>query len=111
MSQASLQPDLTFNVRVKKRKKILWSLGIVLLLVTALVFFISYKVVDTLLHHPRDTNVSYGLNIDKTPYEEVEFKSEKMIIRLEVPSFLQVVFLVNQVVKRLLSSMDIRAIV
>lgn len=48
-----------------------------LLLVMALIFFISYKVVDTLLHHPRDTNVSYGLNIDKTPYEEVEFKSLK----------------------------------
>lgn len=48
-----------------------------LLLVMALVFFISYKVVDTLLHHPRDTNVSYELNMDKTPYEEVEFKSLK----------------------------------
>ncbi|MET3208970.1 UNVERIFIED_CONTAM: fermentation-respiration switch protein FrsA (DUF1100 family) [Paenibacillus sp. PvR008] len=77
MSQTSSQPDLTFNVRVKKRKKILWSLGIVLLLVIALVFFISYKVIDTLLHHPRDTNVSYELNIDKTPYEDVEFKSLK----------------------------------
>jgi fermentation-respiration switch protein FrsA (DUF1100 family) len=77
MSQTSLQPDLTFNVRVKKRKKILLILGIVLLLVVGLVFFISYKVMDTLMHHPRDTNVSYGLNIDKTPYEEVEFKSLK----------------------------------
>lgn len=67
MSQTSLQPDLTFNVRVKRRKKILWSLGIVLLLVIALVFYISYKVVDTLLHHPKDTNVSYELNITKTP--------------------------------------------
>ncbi|KQO18472.1 alpha/beta hydrolase [Paenibacillus sp. Leaf72] len=77
MSQLSLQPDHTINVRVKKRKKILWSLGIALLLVAALVFFISYKVVDTLLHHPRDTNVSYELNIEKTPFEEVEFPSLK----------------------------------
>lgn len=77
MSQTSLQSDRTLNKRVKKRKIMFWSLGIVLLLVVALVFFISYKVVDTLLHHPRDTNVSYELNIDKTPYEEVEFKSLK----------------------------------
>lgn len=77
MSQTSLQPNLTLNVRSKKRRKILLSLGIVFLLVMALVFFISYKVMDTLLHHPRDTNVSYELNIDKTPYEEVEFKSLK----------------------------------
>ncbi|ANY66066.1 hypothetical protein BBD42_06035 [Paenibacillus sp. BIHB 4019] len=77
MSQLSLQSEQTINVRVKKRKKILWSLGIALLLAAALVFFISYKVVDTLLHHPRDTNVSYELNIDKTPFEEVEFPSLK----------------------------------
>ncbi|NOU76781.1 alpha/beta fold hydrolase [Paenibacillus sp. LMG 31458] len=77
MSETSLQPNLILNVRSKKRRKILLSLGIVLLLVMALVFFISYKVIDTLLHHPRDTNVSYELNIDKTPYEEVEFKSLK----------------------------------
>ncbi|MBB3067088.1 fermentation-respiration switch protein FrsA (DUF1100 family) [Paenibacillus baekrokdamisoli] len=77
MSETSLQPNLTSNVRSKKRRKIILILGIVLLLVIGLVFFISYKVMDTLLHHPRDTNVSYDLNIDKTPYQEVEFKSLK----------------------------------
>ncbi|WP_314587682.1 alpha/beta hydrolase [Paenibacillus terrigena] len=77
MSETSLQPNLTLNVRSKKRRKIILILGIVLLLVVGLVFFISYKVMDTLMHHPRDTNVSYDLNIDKTPYEEVEFKSLK----------------------------------
>ncbi|OAB32457.1 hypothetical protein PMSD_15815 [Paenibacillus macquariensis subsp. defensor] len=77
MSETSLQPNLTLNVRSKKRRKIILILGIVLLLVVGLVFFISYKVMDTLLHHPRDTNVSYDLNIDKTPYQEVEFKSLK----------------------------------
>ncbi|PQP83291.1 alpha/beta hydrolase [Paenibacillus sp. PCH8] len=77
MSQPSLQPALTFKGRVKKHKKLLWGLGIALILIVALVFFISYKVVDTLLHHPRDTNVSYELNMEKTPYEEVEFKSLK----------------------------------
>ncbi|WP_338554226.1 alpha/beta hydrolase [Paenibacillus sp. KS-LC4] len=77
MSQLSIQPEQSFIMRMKKRKKILWSLGITLVLVAGLVFFISYKVVDTLLHHPRDTNVSYELNVDKTPYEEVEFPSLK----------------------------------
>ncbi|KAA8747664.1 MULTISPECIES: alpha/beta hydrolase [Paenibacillus] len=77
MSQPSLPPVLTFKGRMKKRKKLLWGLGIALALLVALVFFVSYKVVDTLLHHPRDTNVSYELNMEKTPYEEVEFKSMK----------------------------------
>ncbi|OMF63496.1 alpha/beta hydrolase [Paenibacillus sp. FSL R5-0766] len=77
MSQPSLPPVLTFKGRMEKRKKLLWGLGIAFALIVALVFFVSYKVVDTLLHHPRDTNVSYELNMKKTPYEEVEFKSLK----------------------------------
>ncbi|KAA8783027.1 alpha/beta hydrolase [Paenibacillus amylolyticus] len=75
--QPSIELDSTFKNRIKKHKKLLWSLTIALVLILTVVFFISYKVVDILLHHPRDTDVSYELNMDKTPYEVVEFKSLK----------------------------------
>lgn len=65
--QPSLELNSTFKNRIKKHKKRLWSLAIALVLILTVVFFISYKVVDILLHHPRDTNVSYELNMDKTP--------------------------------------------
>ncbi|NEW04738.1 alpha/beta hydrolase [Paenibacillus sp. SYP-B3998] len=76
MSQtSSLQSNTTSRVRTRKLRKILIGTGVLLLLLAAFVFFISYKVMDTLMHHPRDTNVSYEMNPDKTPYEKVEFKS------------------------------------
>ena len=43
MSQSSLPPVLTFKGRMKKHKKLLWGLGIALVLIVS-VFFVSYKV-------------------------------------------------------------------
>ncbi|WGV57406.1 alpha/beta hydrolase [Brevibacillus brevis] len=77
MSHTPVQPNTESHIRPRRLRKILLILAILFLLLTAFVFFVSYKVIDTLMHHPRDSNVSYDLNSNKTPYEKVEFKSQK----------------------------------
>ena len=78
--QSSIELGSTFKDRIKNIKMVL-ELRDCTRTYPHCSVFISYKVVDILLHHPRDTNVSYELNMDRTPYEIVDFKSLKMIIR------------------------------
>lgn len=76
MKKTLLKHNVSANLRSKNYKKILLLTSCITLFVTAITFFISYKIVDILLHHPRDNNINYELNIERTPYQEVEFKSQ-----------------------------------